>query len=92
MTSARGSGEGVGKSWRPNIGGRGLKPNVWDHFGRVAERWKGGGEGSGLLISDADVIFDRPLNYGMDQHALLNRHGLNCILARASLETRQFPE
>ena len=44
---------------RPNLDGRGLKPFVWDHFDRVAERW--GGKGSGLLISAADVIFGRPL-------------------------------
>ena len=23
--------KGVEKSWRPDIGGRGLKPKVWDH-------------------------------------------------------------
>ena len=34
---SQGVREGVG-SWRPNIGGRGLKPKVWDHFGRVANR------------------------------------------------------
>ena len=44
MTSAR--GEGLGKSSRPNMGGRGLEPNVWGPFGA----------GSELLISDADVI------------------------------------
>ena len=54
MTSARGGGG----SWRPIIGGRGLKPKVWDHFGRVADRR---GERSGLLMSDTDVIFGRPL-------------------------------
>ena len=34
-------GGGVRKRWRSNIGGRGLKPNVWDHFGRLADRWRG---------------------------------------------------
>ena len=39
MTSAKGRGGGeVQKSGHPNIGGRGLKPNVWDHFGRMADR------------------------------------------------------
>ena len=46
--------------------GGGFKPDVWDHFGPSG--WRvGGGEG-GLLISDADVIFWRPLtlsNVGM---------------------------
>ena len=37
MTSARGEGEGVGKGWRRNMGGRDLKPNVWDHFGRETD-------------------------------------------------------
>ena len=49
-----GEGEGVGKNWRSNIGGRGWKPNVWDHFARVADR-------SRLLMSDTDVIFGWPL-------------------------------
>ena len=56
----QGREEGVGKSCRPNIDGWGLKPNVWDQFKLVADRY-GGGAGSGLLISDADVIFGRPL-------------------------------
>ena len=42
---SQGEGGGVGKSWRPNIGGRGLKPIVWDYFGRVADRYGGGGTG-----------------------------------------------
>ena len=61
MTSAKGRGEGEGKS------GRGLKLTVWDHgLISVGGAWcQVQGtiplEGSGLLISDADVIFWRPL-------------------------------
>ena len=45
MTTAKGQGQGqggwggVGKGWRHNISsGRGLKPNVQNHFGRVVDR------------------------------------------------------
>ena len=49
---------GGGGKLMPNIAGRGLKPKVWPF---LVEWLTGGGEGSGLLISDADVIFGRPL-------------------------------
>ena len=38
MTSTRGREEGVGKGWRPNIGGRGSNSKVRDQFGPVADR------------------------------------------------------
>ena len=50
--------QGVGKSWRPNLGGRGLKLEI---FGTILVVWLTGREkGSGLLTSDGDVIFGRP--------------------------------
>ena len=71
MTSARGQGERVGNSWSPNIDGRNLKPEVWDHSGQVADRWgRGGEEGTGLLILDADVIFGRPLTHIINPYLL----------------------
>ena len=57
MTSVR----GVGKNWRPTIGGRDSKPTVWDHVARVADRC-GGEKGSGLSVSDADVFSGRSLS------------------------------
>ena len=57
-----GTGEGVGKSWRPNIGGRGLKPDVWDHSGRVADRLGEGGGGLGSQYRMLTSFFGWPLS------------------------------